>query len=172
MLIIDSATEQVLDSVDQELGSIETREIPVILTWHETEPAYYEEEITTFPNGGINILPVLINEAQGFWEVTMENGKPFPYPYEPPEGLPTDSQLSDIVTVNYYTPYTEKELAERKEKLEAARKRSALINALPETQASTDEAICQLYEDLLEQQEITASQDAAICEMYEMLLGE
>lgn len=54
------------------------------------------------------------------------------------------------------------------ESLEAMRRADAVEHA-PEHMESTDDAICDLYEQTLEQSSIMDEQDAAICALYEMM---
>lgn len=54
----------------------------------------------------------------------------------------------------------------------AAVERSNDMENAPEHMASTDDALCELYETTLEQSAIIDEQDAAICALYEMMIGE
>lgn len=83
----------------------------------------------------------------------------------------------DYQQVYMYHEYTEQEIyedtvrkeqQERQERLEQSPDR---IDDVEETQASTDEALCDLYEQLLAAQDTIQTQDDAVCELYEMILG-
>lgn len=54
------------------------------------------------------------------------------------------------------------------ESLEAMARADIMENA-PEHMVSTDDAICELYEQTLAQSDIIDQQDAAICALYEMI---
>lgn len=45
------------------------------------------------------------------------------------------------------------------------------LDDVEDTQASTDEALCDLYEQLVAAQDTIQTQDDAVCELYEMILG-
>lgn len=55
--------------------------------------------------------------------------------------------------------------------IEAMARADAMERA-PERMESTDDAICELYEQTLAQSDIIDQQDAAICALYEMMIGE
>lgn len=77
---------------------------------------------------------------------------------------------SDYEHVRMYRLYTEMDYL-AKEYGEKLDEREALLNELPDTIADTDDALCELYETTLTQQDIIDEQDDAICELYEMITG-
>ena len=57
------------------------------------------------------------------------------------------------------------------ESVEAIWRADAMGHA-PEHMGSTDDAICELYEQALAQAQVMDEQDAAICALYELMIGE
>lgn len=108
---------------------------------------------------------------------------------DPPDGLPEEMKddwvyFDNIDDINGITLYDQRDLVvsdgkvryepsdetiekiERDEKVEIARE---IFPDIPEIVASTDDAMCSLYETAYEQSVIIDQQDAAICALYEML---
>lgn len=76
-----------------------------------------------------------------------------------------------------YHPFNEYEMREEVARKAEETKRIRIeqspdrIDTVESTQASTDEALCDLYEQLLAAQDTIQTQDDAVCELYEMILG-
>lgn len=76
----------------------------------------------------------------------------------------------DYQHVRMYRQYTDMDY--RVMELDAKEAQNeALLNELPDTIADTDDALCELYETTLAQQDVIDEQDDAICELYEMITG-
>lgn len=93
--------------------------------------------------------------------------------YAPPEAYDTIDNVTKFALepeefehLYVYKELTDEQLADRKRSQEL---RDAQQN-LPETQASTDDAICALYEQIEQLQTIISEQDDAICALYESTL--
>ena len=105
-------------------------------------------------------------------------GQPYTDPETGEEKIKDHWFSEDYETVYMYHIYSESELEEKQH----AQERQAwenLLNQSPlrldeveDVQASTDEALCDLYEQLLTAQDIIQAQDDAVCELYELILGE
>lgn len=65
-----------------------------------------------------------------------------------------------------YEPFDE----ERLELIRQEKIKEQTINELPQFIEDYDAVVCELYEQILAQQEIISDQDAAICGLYEMFM--
>lgn len=76
----------------------------------------------------------------------------------------------DYEHVRMYRLYTELDYQAMEDNIKQEQ-RDELLNELPYTLSDTDDALCELYETTLAQQDIIDEQDDAICELYEMIAG-
>ena len=104
-------------------------------------------------------------------------GQPYIDPETGEEAIKNHWFGDDYQFVYQYHIYTNKEKQDIAAQ-ETINERQQLINSSPEridtvedVQASTDEAICDLYEQLVTAQDTIQSQDDAVCELYELILG-
>lgn len=65
-----------------------------------------------------------------------------------------------------YEPFDE----ERLELIRQEKIKEQSINELPQFMEDYDNVVCELYEQMLEQQDVISEQDSAICALYEMIL--
>lgn len=105
-------------------------------------------------------------------------GKPYTDPETGEEKIKDHWFSEDYEAVFMYHIFTEEEIT-RKEEADRYQAWQELLNQSPlrldnveETQSSTDEAICDLYEQLIEAQDTIQTQDDAVCELYELIVGE
>lgn len=159
MLInIDARTNEEIDSPDASLWRMVSRErVGIVYEYHvERERQTELEVVAEYDNGGKEYREKVVAEEVGRFTVTKDDGEPFGYPIDVPEGIPKDAPVPDIVDLVYWERYTKEEIAERDKAEAEARERAEaqaqLIESLPDTLASTDDAICMLYEMVLEGQ--------------------
>lgn len=158
-MVILNQNDQVVENPDLEAGYLVTEDMPVTLTWVVDVPEITETFVKKeYPNGGKDIGRRVTQEEEGHWEVTDINGDIVEhFDSEIPDGIPHDHPVPDVWQFQRYIPYTAEELAQREaDRLEAeaaqvkAEEREEMLEELPDTLASTDEAICALYEMVLE----------------------
>lgn len=77
---------------------------------------------------------------------------------------------SDYEHVRMYRLYTELDYQAIEDDIKR-KEQDEVLNNLPDTLADTDDALCELYETTLSQQDIIDEQDDAICQLYEMITG-
>lgn len=65
-----------------------------------------------------------------------------------------------------YEPFDD----ERLELIRQEKIKEQSINSLPQFMEDYDSVVCELYEQMLSQQDIISEQDSAICALYEMIL--
>lgn len=66
-----------------------------------------------------------------------------------------------------YEPFTDEKI----QQLQQERIKEQAVNELPQFIEDYDTVVCELYEQILAQQEIISDQDTAICELYELFMG-
>lgn len=156
-MILNEDNQPITDP-DLSTGRLISEEMPVEYAWSIDEPAETERVVVReYPNGGKDFKTVEVKAEEGHWEVTHD-GEPVPhFDWAIPDTLPHDRPNPDVWTFQRYVPYTAEELAEvqaqraEQEAAEAkAAEREEMLEGLPDTLASTDEAICALYEMMLE----------------------
>lgn len=158
MLNIDIKTKELIDSPNaEEWRLVEEKKVPVLYVYHKDKPAVMRQELVAeYPNGGKDYREVVVEPEEGHFAVTNEDGSEFQYHIDIPEGISKDAPVPDIVDMVYWERYTKEEIAEREqaeaEAREKAEAREAMLEELPDTLASTDDAICMLYEMVLEGQ--------------------
>lgn len=89
-----------------------------------------------------------------------------------------NSSINDMPDIYFiYHIFTVEEKASH-EQIKADKAKQELVNSSPEriddvedVLASSDEALCELYEDLVGTQDTVQQQDDAICELYELIVG-
>lgn len=161
-------------------GRIEA--VPVAVDFRyviDSEEVSHEEVIAEYPEtGGADVAIVIDSPEMGHWEARIaESGKEIGFDFE---GWPDNvGNFTDYVMMDIYEPFTPEEkeehdrIAEEAEnERSSAEEREELLESLPELMESTDDAICELYEQTLAQSDIIDQQDAAICALYEMMIGE
>lgn len=131
-------------SVDYDIdsGVLESREVEVTHTW----------------NGSSWVTTDAAGETVGGYDGPLPDD-------------PSASPVSNTWTCYDYRPYTQAE----RDALDACDKANAMRaiweeNA-PQVQADTDAALCELWEQLLAQQNTIDDQDSALCAVYELAIG-
>lgn len=158
LLDIDVTTDSIIDSPDEALWKqVSSERVDILYTYHVEREAEVELELVgEYPNGGKDYREKVVRPEVGSFEVTKENGEAFNYPIDIPDDIPKDSPVPDVADLVYWERYTKEELAQREredaEATERAEAQAQLIESLPDTLASTDDAICMLYEMVLEGQ--------------------
>lgn len=105
---------------------------------------------------------------------TEENFEPEGYYYAdgrevPDPDLEKGFRYGDVLNeklVWIYEPFDEEKL----EQIQQEKIREQSINELPQFMEDYDNVVCELYEQMLLQQDIISEQDSAICALYEMIL--
>lgn len=152
---INIETNEAIEYVDpQRYEFVESEKVDVAYTYHVDQAAETELElVATYQNGGRDYHEKIIKPERGHFIVTKENGEEFPYSVEIPEGIPHEMPVPDVISISYWRPYTAEEIEQRRKEQEAAmekaEQRAAMLDELPETIASTDAAICELYEMMI-----------------------
>lgn len=162
-MIILNQENEIVQNPDYELGYIIQEEMPITLNWVIDTPEEKEQYvIAEYPNGGKEIGYRVIQMEEGHWEVKDQDGEIVEhFDREIPDGIPHDQPVPDVWQFERYILFTPEELEQNriaKEEAEAAQvkaeEREVMLDELPDTLASTDDAICQLYEMVLEAQNV------------------
>lgn len=132
---------ELVESPDLSLGRIEERAIPVWHTW-----------------------------TGDAWRTVDAEGHTVPYENIDPD-LPHGERVPDWWQYGVYVLYSTEELAAMEHERAEAAARTAWYAAAPQVQAETDAALCELWEQLLAQQQTICDQDNALCAVYELVIG-
>lgn len=158
-MVILNQNNKVVESPNLEAGYLINEKIPVTITWIVDVPAIKESFVKKqYANGGKDIGIRVVQAEEGHWEITDSNGDIVEhFDREIPAGIPHGYPVPDVWHFQRYIPYTAEELEQREaERLEAeankvkAEEREVMLDELPDTLASTDDAICELFEMILE----------------------
>lgn len=163
-MIVLNEENQIVTNPDLESGYLMSEDIRVVLTWIIDVPEITETYVKReYPNGGKDIGRRVTQEEQGHWKVIDDKGNSLDYIAGiVPDGIPHDRPVTDVYQIQRYIPYTQEELERRNAELieeEAAKakakERDAMLDDLPDTLESTDDAICTLYEMVINSSDIS-----------------
>lgn len=158
MLNIDAKTGEVIQQPnEEEWKKVREEDVGIFYAYSVDKPAETERElVATYTNGGKEYREKVISPEEGHFNVWKSGYEEFPYPIDVPDGISKDSPVPDIINMVYWERYTKEEIEEREraeaEAIDKAEARETLLEELPDTLASTDDAICMLYEMVLEGQ--------------------
>lgn len=169
MLIIDERTLEPIDGVSDCDGVFRYIEMPLTAIWVVDENAVTERRVVReYPNGGKDVETVETSPEKGHWEVKGPNGKDFTDVVDVPKLASRQRspfEFSERVKIFHRWEPDEAEEAARNDE------RRNLIDGMIQSGfvEGTDDALCELYEISLSQQDVMDEQDAAICALYEMI---
>lgn len=173
MIVFDEDGAIVRGEPDLEAGYLTDKSIDVVRRWVvDAEEVAHPEIAARYPTGGYDIRVVVDSEERGHWEtVRADDGCPLGFDPSPvPDDMPHDQELLDIEPYLLYVRYTDEELAEIDRAKADERERATFLANGPAQLAEADDAVCALYEQLIDAQAVIDEQDAAICALYEMTL--
>lgn len=156
MVIFDD-DGNMLDTADPERGWLEERSKRCYHEWVVDVPAVTEDVIVAeYKNGGKDVDRRIVTPEEGHWVTYDVDGENLPYEGEYPDWWVEQGVVESVFQYAVFHEFTEEQLAEREEQMrifeESQRKkaeREAMIESLPEYQASMDDAICELYEMMI-----------------------
>lgn len=154
-MIIYNKNGAILNNPDMRLGYVEREIIPVTHEYIIDKPEIsHEVVIAEYPDTGGKDIEIVVDEpAVGHWNTYDADGNIIAEFDGSLEGFSHDGVVNNTWEIGRYIPFTAKELEERdREEAEIAERteqRETLLNELPDTLATTDDAICALYEMVL-----------------------
>lgn len=169
MVLFDESTLTPIDGVGEGDGRFYEADLGFIATYEMLSPEVTERRVVReYPNGGKDVETFVVSPEVGKWAVETDGGIDVSGLVEVPswaEKSQSPVRFSDTVMVfHQWTPGEAEEHAANEERRELLDDmlQSGFVDG-------TDEALCELYELSLAQQEVMDEQDAAICALYEMM---
>lgn len=169
MIVLDENTLKPITGVGDGDGRLYDAEIGFTATYETISPEVTEQRVVReYPNGGKDVEIVVISPEVGKWVVETDGGEDVTGLVDVPQWAQrSDSPVHFVDSVRIFHQWTPGE----SDDMAANEKRRELLDNMLESGFvdGTDDAICELYEISLAQQDVMDEQDAAICALYEMI---
>lgn len=172
MVVVDEETQRFVEEDGEPYGRLYDAVRMLTARYDVIEPEESEMQVVAeYPNGGKDVRRVVTKPEVGVWRAFDVDGSDVSHLFEVPESAKEQGRdrVRFSVGVKVLHRYTPEEIEEMRREEEEKQRVESKFRSMEDGLASTDDAICELYEKSLADDAIIDEQDAAICALYEMM---